>query len=127
MSGIIPADIPSGWVQAISEPVESRADALLDWTLESRTICDEPVKSIIIGSGTGCKEIKKRLVRYFEIEIRETQEKFTTLKARGLYWKLHPPAGFWRLVPTSVRIPPRDIDDLAAWAIALQMIEKGEM
>jgi hypothetical protein len=50
-------------------------------------------------------------------ELETADEYGTTLKGRELYWKLHPPKGLWKLVPTSLRTPPRDIDDLAAWAI----------
>jgi RNase H-fold protein (predicted Holliday junction resolvase) len=70
---------------------------------------------VFIGDGTSSEEIKKILGRQKQIET--VDERGSTLEGRRLYWKLHPPAGLWRFVPLSLRTPPRDIDDLAAWAI----------
>jgi RNase H-fold protein (predicted Holliday junction resolvase) len=78
--------------------------------LEGRTL-----ETIYLGNGTSSEDLSKTLIGICELEI--TDEYGTTLKGRELYWKLHPPKGFWKLVPVSLRTPPRDIDDLAAWAI----------
>lgn len=47
-------------------------------------------------------------------------ERNTTLDARGLYWQLHPPTGLRKLIPVSLQVPPRPLDDLAAWAIIIR-------
>lgn len=73
------------------------------------------LEKIFIGNGTSSEDLCKILKEVCEIEL--TDEYGTTLKGRELYWKLHPPKGLWKLVPLSLRTPPRDIDDLAAWAI----------
>ncbi len=73
------------------------------------------VEKIYIGNGTSSDDLIKLLNGACDIE--SADEYGTTLKGREIYWRLHPPKGLWRLIPTSLRTPPRDIDDLAAWAI----------
>jgi hypothetical protein len=53
-------------------------------------------------------------------------EKRTTLEARERYWILHRPALWQSCLPRRLRIPPRAVDDLAAWAIALRSLENSE-
>ena len=75
-----------------------------------------------LGNGTAsalvAEELKKNGVDYCLID-----ESGTTLEARTLYWKLHPPRGLWFFFPLSLRVPPRPVDDLAAWAI----LKRGEI
>lgn len=73
------------------------------------------LQKICVGDGTSSSEIICLLEKELTIEV--TDEKGTTLEGRKRYWLLHPPRGLWRLVPVSLRVPPRDIDDLAAWAL----------
>jgi RNase H-fold protein (predicted Holliday junction resolvase) len=73
------------------------------------------LEKICLGNGTSSEELSRLLSGICELEI--TDEYGTTLKGREMYWKLHPPKGLWKLIPVSLRTPPRDIDDLAAWAI----------
>ena len=79
-------------------------------SLEGRTL-----ERIYLGNGTSSEDLSKSLSEICELEI--TDEYGTTLKGRELYWKLYPPRGLWKLIPTTLRTPSRDIDDLAAWAI----------
>lgn len=76
---------------------------------------DRTLEKILLGNGTSSEELYNILNVICELETAD--EYGTTLKGRELYWELHPPKGLWKLVPTSLRTPPRDIDDLAAWAI----------
>ncbi|MDD4430923.1 MAG: hypothetical protein PHF61_05925 [Bacteroidales bacterium] len=82
---------------------------------DSRQLKGRTLEKICLGNGTSSAELSKLLSGICLIEI--TDEYGTTLKGRDIYWKLHPPRGLWKLIPTSLRTPPRDIDDLAAWAI----------
>ena len=77
----------------------------------------ERVKFIAIGNGTSSKEFYEA-AKILKIEIKITDERNTTLEARNLYWKLHKPGFFLRILPKGLRVPPRVLDDLAAWAIA---------
>jgi len=129
-SGIIPSCIPVGWIEALTLTGERRINLLQPWIKEKpEFFSDEHVKYVILGAGTGSLKIKAQLKNYYpDSSIILAEEKFTTLKARDLYWKLHPPGGLWSFLPASLLNPPRDIDDLAAWAIVLHKIEteKGE-
>lgn len=71
---------------------------------------------VFLGDGTGSKEVAMELSRR-GIGFTLVPEEGSTLEARGLYFLLHPPRGLMRLVPPGLRVPPRDVDDLAAWAI----------
>jgi len=124
-SGIIPSHIPVGWFEALTLIGEPRINSLKPWIKEkSEYFSNKYITYIILGSGTGSREIKEQLKNYYsESKIMLVEEKFTTLKARDLYWKLHPPSGLWSFLPISFLNPPRDIDDLAAWAIVLHKIE----
>ena len=116
-SAVIPAEKHSEFVSA----VETGNYALLEkWCREGRLPEKIEVNEILLGSGTTHKELEKMLKD--KIPVRIVDEYGTTLEGRKLYWKLHPPKGLMRLFPTSLRTPPRDIDDLAAWAIILKSL-----
>ena len=129
-SGIVPSHMPDEWFEAMALTGESRINLLQPWIKESAKLhSDEHVTYVILGAGTGSKKIKEQLKNHYsESRIMSAEEKFTTLKARDLYWKLHPPSGLWSFLQKYLFNPPRDIDDLAAWAIVLHKIEteKGE-
>ena len=102
-----------------------------DWSaLASRAIEGEGVPEgasrtrICLGDGT-CHDLFAEKLRARSILFETVDEKMTTLQARALYWHLHPPRGIWRLVPLSLCVPPRPVDDLAAWAIARRAQEKA--
>ncbi|MCX7829189.1 MAG: hypothetical protein N2315_08365 [Thermanaerothrix sp.] len=71
---------------------------------------------ILLGDSTGSSdvaaELSRRGLRFFLVDERDS-----TMEARGLYFKLHPPKGILKLVPRGLLVPPRDVDDLAAWAL----------
>ncbi len=83
---------------------------------------DLSLSELLMGDGTG-KEFLLSLAQSASFGVKLVPERETTLSARMLYWRLHPPRGLWRLVSTKLRVPPRDIDDLAAWAIVLRYRE----
>ncbi len=80
---------------------------------------------VLLGNGTarqglsGILASRKRVFTLFD-------ETNTTLEARPLYWLLHPPKGLARFLPESLRVPPRPIDDLAAWVLARRFLAQGE-
>jgi len=78
---------------------------------------DKP-DAVIIGNGTAAAVVC-RLYNNLEIDIpvRFAEEKNTTYKARARYFMEHPPTGLWKLVPIGMQLPPRPIDDYAAWLI----------
>ncbi|MCS7301351.1 MAG: hypothetical protein NZ556_07345 [Fimbriimonadales bacterium] len=75
----------------------------------------------LIGAGTGAKRLLPLLREWFPALCWEpVAERNTTLQARELYFRYHPPRGWRRLLPKGMRIPPEPYDDYAALAIILQ-------
>ena len=91
------------------------ADSLADWRTEG-IVCRVNTSRVFLGNGTSHEDYERQL-RDAGVNYELVDEKMTTLDARELYWKLHPPRGLTRLIPKSLRMPPRPIDDIAAWAI----------
>ncbi len=80
---------------------------------------------LLIGDGTGCRVITE-LFEEVGLSIQPVEEAFSTLRARALYWRLYPPKGWRRFLPLALQVPPRDLDDLAAWAIILSFLDRWE-
>ena len=85
------------------------------WRAEG-AVCRARASIVFLGNGTSHKDYERRLLEA-GVEYKLTDERMTTLDAREMYWRLHPPRGLARLVPRSLRVPPRPIDDIAAWTI----------
>ncbi len=117
-SAIIPSEKNTEFIAALEQGNAEWFSAYLrEGKLPKKLEFDE----LLTGNGTTCKKLLKQLNGRIKTKIAD--EYGTTLEGRKLYWKLHPPKGIWKLVPTSLRVPPRDIDDLAAWAILLKNIK----
>ena len=82
------------------------------------------VKFIAMGNGTASKEFHDYLKSRINLEVLVVDEKNTTLEARKLYWKIHEPGFMMRLLPESMRVPSRVLDDLAAWSIGIRAVKK---
>lgn len=82
------------------------------------------VKFIAVGDGTTSRKFTEHVKVITGHEIITVDERNTTLEARGLYWKIHTPGFFMSLIPESMRVPKRVLDDLAAWAVALRGLKK---
>lgn len=80
------------------------------------------LRECVIGNGTG-KELLFSLAQTLPLRVKLVPEKGTTVLSRDLYWRIHPPKGLLRILPASLRVPPRDVDDLAAWAIVLRHLQ----
>jgi hypothetical protein len=76
---------------------------------------------VLVGDGTGSGAVVERL-RARGLEPTLVDESGTTLAARELYFRDHPPRGLSRLLPRGMRAPGRPIDDYAAYAIALRWL-----
>ncbi len=69
--------------------------------------------ALVLGDGTGSKPWRQRAGQ-LALSLHLAAEHGTTLAARQRYWELFPPRGWRRLVPQGMRLPGRDLDDLAA-------------
>ena len=98
--------------------------AVSPYALEISETCPETfvVREWVMGNGTG-KDLFLSLAKKVSLGVKLVSEKGTTLQARELYWGKHLPRGVMRLFPSSMRVPPRDVDDFAAWAIVLKYLE----
>jgi len=98
-------------------------NALAPWTLEALSPMDKAfsIMAFVVGDGTCGGELAASLEEQdFGCPILRVDERGTTLEARTLYWRLHSPSWWQRLLPRTLWVPPRPLDDLAAWAIAMR-------
>jgi hypothetical protein len=90
---------------AILPPADSLA-LLLQWRHQG-------LRLVVLGNGTGsadwCRELAEAA-----LPSQQLDEWGTTLAARQRYWQLEPPRGWRRCLPSGLRLPPRDIDDVVA-------------
>ena len=111
-SGIVPAELLEAFVQkAAQAPSELKL-----WLREGDVPPGIRIRRVYCGDGTGHRDFLKALaLRNFDVQL--VKERNTTLEARKVYWKIHRPRGWRRLIPLSLQVPPRSIDDLAAYCI----------
>lgn len=82
--------------------------------------------AIALGRGTNVAPVRAALVA-LGLPIGLVDERETTLKARALYFAEHPPRGWRRLIPRSLQLPPRPIDDYAAILIGRRYLVSGSL
>ena len=111
------AIVPKNDEQAVADALNLKSwQGISKWCMEGniKNLYGKILRKIYIGNGTSSSEIQKLL---YGLETEVVNEYGSTLAGRKRYWELHRPKGLWRLIPVSLRIPPRNIDDLAAWVI----------
>lgn len=73
------------------------------------------LETFLLGDGTHSVELARVLQQAFPaIVCAMVDETNSTLEARTLYFKLHPPKGLKRLIPLTMQVPPEPVDDLVA-------------
>jgi hypothetical protein len=105
------------WVDAQGELLRSAVvdvDALAALTVD-------PGVTVVLGDGTGAPAAQAALARA-GIHATLVDETATTEEARRLFWRRHPPRGWRRWLPPGMLVPPRSLDDFAAYAIALRWL-----
>jgi hypothetical protein len=80
---------------------------------------------LLLGRGTGGEAVRRALVSA-GLSPLPAAEAGTTLRARALYFRDHPPRGWRRLIPASLQLPPVPLDDYAAAQIALDYFRAQE-
>lgn len=73
------------------------------------------VSAIVLGDGTNAEATRASLERVFpELAVHLVREAHSTEEARVLYWQLHPPKGWRKLLPLGLLVPPEPLDAYAA-------------
>jgi len=76
----------------------------------------EDISKIVIGNGTTCREIIKKL-GFLKKEIKTFQEKNTTFRAKARYFELFPIRGLRFLIPREIFILNKNLDAISALII----------
>jgi hypothetical protein len=92
-------------------------------TLEDLPRLEFSNATILVGDGTGTDKVQN-ILRARGLKFRVIDEEGTTLEAKPLYFRDHPPKGLMRFLPKGLWSPPEAIDDYAAYAIALRYLSK---
>ncbi|MEH1837114.1 MAG: Holliday junction resolvase RuvX [Nostoc sp.] len=81
-----------------------------------------PISLMVMGDQTTAKQWRQQLYQELiqPLNIILVDERYTTLEARDRYWQMYPPKGLIKLLPQSLRQPPRPIDDI----VAILLIER---
>ena len=122
LSGIVPTEVAGAFLETLDRPVGEWEEKFAAWTRERNfSLSDAKLEYVALGDGTGSHEIASQLER-FNLKTVLVNERGTTLAARELYWRIHRPAWWQRCLPHFLRLPRRDVDDLAAWEIVLRSL-----
>jgi RNase H-fold protein (predicted Holliday junction resolvase) len=79
--------------------------------------------AIAVGRGTNAAAVVRSLAS-LGLPVHQVDEYETTRFARTLYFSENPPAGWRRLVPIGLQVPPRPVDDYAAILIARRYLDE---
>lgn len=103
----------------ILDPAACRA-TLIRWHQQ------QPLAAVVLGNGTSSRQWQRDLADLADLAVPVllVDEWGTTLAARQRYWQLWPPRGWRRLLPTGLRLPPRDLDDLAAQILMERWLQR---
>jgi len=99
-------------------------------TVVERLLATYHVTKVILGDGTSSQTAKERLEKSrqadqpFMIEL--IDERHSTDQARKRYWREHPPTGLKRLIPVTMQVPPRPVDDYVAVILAERYFTKSD-
>ncbi|MEO0835605.1 MAG: pre-16S rRNA-processing nuclease YqgF [Cyanobacteria bacterium J06642_3] len=76
---------------------------------------------IVMGDGTTSTTWQQQIESNLkDVTVVRVNEANSTLEARDRYWSFYPPQGLQRIIPQSLRVPPRPIDDI----VAILLIER---
>lgn len=84
------------------------------------------ISLLVIGDQTTAKRWKEQLSQELPtLSIVMVDERYSSLEARDRYWQMYPPKGVSKLLPQSLRQPPRPIDDIVAILLIERYLSKG--
>ncbi len=109
--GLVLAEISE---KKIYQAIIIKSELIEDYVRNLNTV--EEISKIIIGNGTTCSEIRKKL-DFFQKEIITFEEKNTTYRAKARYFELFPISGLKFLIPREVFILNKNLDAISALII----------
>lgn len=75
----------------------------------------QELNDIVMGDGTHSRAIGQAVGKVFStVPLSLVGEAHSTEEARSLYWQVHPPRGWRRLVPLGMLVPDEPLDAYAA-------------
>lgn len=104
-------------LDALILPPQACRETLLRWHQQ------QTLSAVLLGDGT-CSGSWQEQLRAAGIPVLLRNEWGTTLAARRRYWQQWPPRGWRRLIPEGLRVPPRDLDDVAAQILLERWLER---
>ncbi|MEG0797151.1 MAG: pre-16S rRNA-processing nuclease YqgF [Acidaminococcaceae bacterium] len=106
-----------------------RLDVLLmdDFEEGLRDFLQDVVVSLcLIGDGTTTASMQQTLKELLAPhELLVVPEANSTQEARKLYWQMHPPQGWRRLLPLGLQTPPVNLDGYAAFILIKRYLARG--
>ena len=109
--GLVLAEISE---KKIYQAIIIKSELIEDYLRNLNTV--EEISKIIIGNGTTCTEIRKKL-DFFQKEIITFEEKNTTYRAKERYFELFPITGLKFLIPREIFILNKNLDAISALII----------
>ena len=109
--GLVLAEISE---KKIYQAIILKSESIEDYVRNLNTV--EEISKIIIGNGTTCSVIRKKL-DFFQKEIITFEEKNTTYRAKARYFELFPISGLKFLIPREVFILNKNLDAISALLI----------
>ena len=120
--GLLLADTSTNTVlQGMVIPSAEVLDQLRAW-MEDDQGENAQISDLVIGDGTSSTILQQQLPT--SLKVRIVDETGTTLRARYRYWQLWPARGWKRLLPSGLRIPPGDLDAIAALVILEDYLDR---
>jgi RNase H-fold protein (predicted Holliday junction resolvase) len=80
------------------------------------------IDDLVIGDGTSSTIWQQQLPTSLKVHV--VDETGTTLRARDRYWQLWPARGWRRMLPSGLRLPPGDLDAIAALVILEDYLDR---
>lgn len=118
MLGIDPGSSKTGAALLDTDGTIIKTEVLLmvDFAEELKQfLADYNVVVCVLGNGTTSEMMSATIKTVLPgIKLRLIDEAHSTEEARLLYWELNPPRGLRKLFPTTMQVPPQNLDGYAA-------------
>ena len=100
-------------------------------SLIQKLSADYNTSTVVIGDRTSSKEARSNLEQLRidgqPLTIFLVDEHRSTDQARLRYWQANPPQGLKRLIPVTMQVPPKPVDDYVAVILAERYFDKQEI